>query len=321
MPRVSETVLRSVAFLCPRPEEAEAHSKVGGTCFLIGHQIIVDEIPQPAFVPYMVTAQHVLRNAGSTAIRINRKDGGRPDIIELECHDWIPHPGGADLAIAPMSECIDQAIHDITYIQTHDFVTKEKIDKHKIGPGDEVFISDRLNHQGKEDDTAALRSGNISTVLETIWNEATQRDEESFALEMRSRTESSGAPVVAYRTPATILSTDIASRCFFCLLGVNWGYVFDKETGENSWLNGIVPAWKIIETLEVPMLRENQQAGIEEWMQAHLPKRGPLSVLNGTRTQSPSEAPPHVNPQRAAASAPSAAARERRLYPRFGLPD
>ena len=321
MPRVSETVLRSVAFLYPRREEAEAHSEVGGTCFLIGHQIIVDEIPQPAFVPYMVTARHVLRNPGSTAIRINRKDGGRPDIIELECHDWIPHPGGADLAIAPMSECIDQAIHDITYIQTHDFVTKEKIDKHQIGPGDEVFISDRLNHQGKGYDTAALRSGNISTMLETLWNEATQRDEESFAVEMRYRTEFSGAPVAAYRTPATILSTDIASRYFFCLLGVNWGYVFDKETGENSWLNGIVPAWKIIETLEVPTLRENQQAGIEEWMQAHLPKRSPPSALNATRTQPPSEAPPHVNPQHAAASAPSAAARERRSYRRFGLPD
>jgi hypothetical protein len=273
MPRVSETVLRSVAFLYPRPEEAEAHSKVGGTCFLIGHQIIVDEIPQPAFVPYMVTARHVVWNAACTAIRINRKDGGKPAIIELDCHDWIPHPGGADLAIAPMSECIDQAIHDITYIQTYDFVTKEKIDKHKIGPGDEVFISDRfLNHQGKEDHTAALRSGNISMMLDTIWNKATQRDEESFAVEMRSRTEFSGAPVAAYRTPATILSTDIASRYFFCLLGVNWGYVFDKETGENSWLNGIVPAWKIIETLEVPTLREKQHAGTEEWMQGHLLK-------------------------------------------------
>src|SRR6266699_1400569 len=64
MPRVSETVLRSVGFLYPRREEAQAHSKVGGTCFLIGHQIIVDEIPQPAFVPYMVTARHVVLNAG-----------------------------------------------------------------------------------------------------------------------------------------------------------------------------------------------------------------------------------------------------------------
>jgi hypothetical protein len=58
--------------------------------------------------------------------------------------------------------------------------------------------------------------------------------------------------------------------------------------------------------LEVPTLREKQRAGIEEWMQAHLPKRGAPSVLNATRTQSPSEAPPHVNPQRAAESAPSA---------------
>jgi len=285
MPRVSETVLRSVGFLYPRREEAQAHSKVGGTCFLIGHQIIVDEIPQPAFVPYMVTARHVVRNAGCAAIRINRRDGGRPAIIELECDDWIPHPGGADLAIAPMSECIDQTIHDITYIQTYDFVTKEKIDKHKIGPGDEVFISDRfLNRQGREDNTAALRSGNISMMLETIWNKATQRDEESFAVEMRSRTEFSGAPVAAYRTPATILSTDIASRYFFCLLGVNWGYVFDKETGENSWFNGIVPAWKIIETLEVPTLREKQHAGIEAWMQGHVPKWSPPSVLNPMRT-------------------------------------
>ncbi len=48
------------------------------------------------------------------------------------------------------------------------------------------------------------------------------------------------------------------------LLGVNWGYVPDEE-GENTWLNGVVPAWKITELLDSPPLK----AAFDHWA-AHL---------------------------------------------------
>ena len=73
---------------------------------------------------------------------------------------------------------------------------------------------------------------------------------------------------------------------FLCIIHENLPTRFhedDKESGENSWLNRIVPAWKIIETLGVPTLREKQHARIEEWMQGHLPKWSPPPALNVTR--------------------------------------
>ena len=33
------------------------------------------------------------------------------------------------------------------------------------------------------------------------------------------------------------------------MLGISWGYIFDEER-ENTWLNGVVPAWKILDLLD-----------------------------------------------------------------------
>ena len=101
-------------------------------------------------------------------------------------------------------------------------------------------------------------------MLQSIYNSATKKDELSFAVEMRSRAGFSGSPVAVYRNAATnpfnvpgAAPTPLLGLPggFFRLLGVNWGYVFD-EKGENSYLDGVVPAWRILELLEVPALKK-----------------------------------------------------------------
>ena len=100
-------------------------------------------------------------------------------------------------------------------------------------------------------------------MLSPLYNKAINRDQESFAVEMRSRTGFSGSPVMTYRTIATNLArtkTDVEN--FHALLGINWGFVYD-EKGENTWLNGVIPAWKILETLDTPELQKKYDEAVE----------------------------------------------------------
>jgi hypothetical protein len=59
-----------------------------------------------------------------------------------------------------------------------------------------------------------------------------------------------------WRKPWTWLAEDLPDYKldFWGLLGVNWGYIYDEKR-ENTWLNGVVPAWKISELLDHPDLK------------------------------------------------------------------
>ena len=112
------------------------------------------------------------------------------------------------------------------------------------------------NLQGGRTNRPALRLGSLSMTLEPIWVHDDQKFQESFAVEMRSKEGFSGSPVVLWRKPWTWLAEDLPGdkTDFWGLLGVNWSYIYD-ERRENTWLNGVVPAWKISEVLDRPELR------------------------------------------------------------------
>ena len=88
---------------------------------------------------------------------------------------------------------------------------------------------------------------------------------------MRSRTGFSGSVVASYRTAfANIFGVDAEKHDFLYVIGVNWGYIIEKDTGENTWLNGVVPAWKILELMEVPALRDKHDkatADLKKWQE------------------------------------------------------
>ena len=269
MPRIADRNLDGVAFLFRTRDEAEARSQLGGSAFFIGRAIAGSEnTPNgPTYVPYLISNRHVVWNTGAPFASLNRRDGNPPDVIEIDQTEWHVHPSGADLAAVCMLGRFDRATHKTTFLQDKYLLTKEFMHNADIGVGDEVFMMGRfLNHQGQVHNRPAARFGSLSMMLEPLWNDALKRDEEGFAVEMRSRTGFSGSPVTVYRTPATVL-TDVPEehRDFFRLLGVNWGYVLDQG-GENTWLNGVVPAWKIVELLEgVPELRKQQDHATDEF--------------------------------------------------------
>jgi hypothetical protein len=270
MPRISDWMLDAVAFLYRSEEEARRRAKIGGCAFIVSRKIPDSERVtggRALYIPYLVSNRHVVFGGGASVVSINRRDGGAPDIFPLEPTDWVEHPRGDDVAVTCIYGLADSAVHKTSHISADTLLIPEAITHLQIGVGDEVFMAGRfINHQGRETNRPAARFGSISMGLEKIWVAADNRWQDSFAVEMRSRTGFSGAPVAVYRTRATVISRDIPpeKQEFWGLLGVNWGYILDED-GENTWLNGVVPAWKILETLGSPPLKDRQKKFEEDF--------------------------------------------------------
>jgi hypothetical protein len=263
-------MLNSVAFLFRSEQEARERKRLGGTAFLIGRHIKgSDEVlGQPYYMPYLVSNRHVVFDSSACVASVNRRDGGPPDIWDIDQNSWIAHPT-EDLAATPAISLYDRTKHRISFTEESKMLTPDLMAHLDVGVGEEVFMIGRfVNLQGETINLPAARFGSISvgvTDIATRDADGSIRSQESFAVEMRSRTGFSGSPVIVYRTLTTVL-TDVPDHAkdFWYLLGVNWGYI-PGEDGENTWLNGVIPAWKISEMFELPALSAFQ-AGAELYM-------------------------------------------------------
>ncbi len=191
---------------------------------------------------FAVSCRHVVWETACPVMRVNRRDGGEPDVFDLDQNDWIPHPTD-DLAIIPVAGAVSvsgvelsSVIHKISYVPCDNFVDEAFLRNHDVSPGEDAYMIGRfLNWQGKEEGQPALRFGNLSGF--------------------------SGSPVFIYGTAFNQLKERFGGRhIFFGLLGVNWGYIYERDidgngTTENTWLNGVVPTWKIRELLEMPKIK------------------------------------------------------------------
>jgi len=264
MPRIDDSFITTVAFLYKTHEAAENHEKNGGSAFLVSKPFYVDigGRSKRFYVPFMVSNLHVAIQ-GYPYIRLNKKDG-RANIIDRECTDWVPHPSGDDIAATCVFHEINKIEDNVTHIRLSDFITPEKIEEYDLGVGEEVFMVGRfVNIQGREKIIPATRFGNISLMVQPLFNKAIIKDQESFAVEMRSRTGFSGSPVYVYRTIASnIARTKSRVTNFHSLLGINWGFVRD-ENGKNTWLNGVIPAWKILDVLDTTELKKEYDEAVE----------------------------------------------------------
>jgi hypothetical protein len=271
MPRIADDLARAVAFLYPTVEAAERNERIGGAGFLAGKPIEGENDSNgfPYYLIYAVSNFHVVWSARSPVIRLSRRDGQKL-IVPLEKTDWVPHPDGDDLAVAFLSDhpAMDGAIQHLRFIETQKYLRPDQIDEYDVGLGDDVFMFGRfVNHQGDANSLVqAVRFGSVSAGPSPIWNPAINEAMPSFAVEMRSRTGFSGSPVAIYRTESNNpFSAVLPEPRFWRLIGVNWGYILEEDTRENTWLNGVVPAWRILELLEVPTLRDKHDAMSENF--------------------------------------------------------
>jgi hypothetical protein len=130
--------------------------------------------------------------------------------------------------------------------------------------------------------------------------------QESFAVEMLSRPGYSGSPVFVWRGPwdtATgMYSINGADDHIVRLLGINWGFVSEhaevrektilaslpqversvKYVSQNTGLNGVVPAWRIIDLLESPQVKKRI---VEEARASVKKKRGGAELASAAGNQ------------------------------------
>jgi hypothetical protein len=194
VPRIADQYTDCAVYIYKTLEQARNGEHYGGSGFLVG--IIPDEeFPHRGFV-YVVTNTHVIAKAEYPVIRFNRKDGST-ECIPTKRENWFPHLSGDDISVFPITVSLEDM--QVAVIGLDMFVTQTRISDEDIGIGDDtVMIGRFVNHEGKQQNSPAVRFGNIAMMdREKIVTEA-GIEQEAFLVEMRSLPGYSGSAVLIY---------------------------------------------------------------------------------------------------------------------------
>jgi hypothetical protein len=281
VPRIPSQDLNCAFYLYPDEASAKAGRKIGGSGFWVAVRSF--KIPEFFWI-YGVSNQHVVHRQGAAVIRANAKEGD-VKIILAEPTDWIEHPEHHDIAIYPMPGNNEPLDIEAATVSPGMFVTKNDLSNNLVGVGDEAYLIGRfINHEGKARNTPSARFGNISMLPgEPIYVDRITPPQESFAVELRSMCGYSGSPV--FVTGVEIPRNFARSvRGPDTLLGVHWGHIVEPWTVEtkiikrsvqaglahdeqeidqvsaNTGMNGVVPAWRLMELLEMPKIKSIRDA-------------------------------------------------------------
>ena len=247
-----------------------------------------------------VTAKHIsdaLKDK-SVCFAVNKKGGGITH-IGGNLGSWWTHPSDAtaDVAVLPFNMTSDL---DIISVAMTDFLTPDVIVKKNIGIGDEVFMTGLFTfvpsaYAGVQRNMPIVRHGNIAMLPD----QAIQTDygyAEVYLVEARSIGGLSGSPVFALQTIALKVKADEGETWVhgvggMHLLGVMHGhwdiresemnkphYMHDEKRGVNLGIGIVVPAHKIIETINRPELVDWRKEYEQEVLRARTP--GPDSGEN-----------------------------------------
>lgn len=271
MPAIRPDILDTVVYLYRDEGSARLGERVGGSGCVIA--IPVPQNPLFAFA-YIVTNSHVVREGQASAIRVNTRDGGT-GIIHSTQDGWIHHPDGDDLAVLPINFEYEEV--KVKGIPTEIFITREKLERYQIGPGDEAFMVGRfVNHEGKQQNLPAVRFGNVAMLPYETVRTARGLLQEAFLVECRSLPGYSGSPVFIHPLPFSAFPRESPPPMF---LGIDMGHIKDRRPvlDKTEWTRGkrvpvddnwiveantgmscIIPAWKVQELLNVEQLVESR---------------------------------------------------------------
>lgn len=286
LPRIPDELMDSVVYLYPTTEYAEQGKRTGGTGFLVSVPAVT--VGAPATV-YAVTNRHVI-DSGCPVVRLNNVRDER-EVVPLERRQWVPHPGGDDIAVCPIGLQPEHRFYALD--RTEWLLAEGDIAGMTIGPGDEVFFLGRyISHQGSQRNLPTARFGTISMLPFEKISDTRGNLVDAFLIEARSLSGYSGSPVFLYIRPYT-LDMEMPGPVFrmreprppvLRLLGIDLGHhatfrpvVDDKrkpvnpprQVEQNSGMMCVSPAWKLNELLDRPELAEMRHEGEREWVEEH----------------------------------------------------
>jgi hypothetical protein len=316
--RVQPADLNSVFYLYPDEASARSGLKLGGSGFWTA--LPSRRVPNYYWL-YAVSNRHVVHRIGATVIRANARHSGGIETFPSEPTDWIEHPNGHDIAILPLAYSAVVPRIDLVTIPIEMFARPQHISEQTIGIGDDVYMIGRfINHEGKQRNMPSVRFGSISMMPgEPIYIDSTTSPQESFAVELRSMCGYSGSPVfveiggILKRPGGTTMSPP---RQLF--LGVHWGHIIEPWTvstvirpaagqalrpGEqqvdqvsaNTGMNGVVPAWRLQEMFDLPIIKQIQERDEEEELKRRSQDE-PGAKLDGVLPSQPSPPATDENP-------------------------
>lgn len=185
-------VLKSVCFLGQRDAKDRTVKP-----FCTGFLVAWSDDGGPGF--YLVTAGHCLPKRGAVWVILNRKDG-KTRRTQLTADGWrTPHDKSVDLAIHPIQT---EDKDDVAFIARDHLLTAARIEKHRIGLGDDVWLPGLFQDVvGKDKGRPIVRVGTIAAVpgkpIQTV-DPVTHKDRPPFSaylVEVRSHSGLSGSPV------------------------------------------------------------------------------------------------------------------------------
>ncbi len=259
--RVPETVRKCVLFIGVR--DVDGSITYGGTAFVV----LVPGTGNKSF-GYLVTAKHTLDFLGDRpfVMRLNLRDGTSV-ILDATVDHWSFHDDATvDAAVAPLAftEPLDA---DIVGIPVSNFLDDEIVVEHRIGSGDEVFITGLFTRTaGTSRNMPIVRMGTVALIPpEKIPHAGALID--AYLIEHHSIGGLSGSPVFVSetaiipseyskpkkRTPEKLVFFAPGQTFFMGLIRGSWEVppnpAFGQWEGMNVGISVVVPAQKIRDIL------------------------------------------------------------------------
>jgi hypothetical protein len=305
VPRLPDNFLEVAFYLYPSMDAAKIGEHLGGTGFVVLKPF---ERIQEFGALCFVTNKHVIQR-GHTFVRINRRDGQVPDIFHVDEVEWFPHPGPHDVTVA--LGCGSEHIHSFRCVHYWQLMTRTMAkDEYDIGIGDDVFMIGRfIGHDGKTHNRPSLRFGNISMDAMGIYNHEAGYEEESYAVEMKSKPGYSGSVVFVYKLQFS--TTRKSKYNEFCLcLGINWGHIIEKRLSLDAATNkpveprqyvedptdmsGVIPSWHIKDLLDSREVMEGIRGIEEKTRESIATERVSVKPTSAGAPPAPDENPNHL---------------------------
>ena len=219
---------------------------------------------------HFVTAKHVLEGlAGrSCCFLVNKKQGGVAVIRQPIGSIWWTHPTDVHADVAVTLVAMDSS-YDIVSIGTDLFLTPELMAERHIGIGDEVFMVGLFSYApGRSRNMPIVRYGTIAMLPEDdiyVGSGFTKAN----LIEARSIGGISGSPVFARETvylglDGGVFMHGVGRHYLLGLMHGHWdisesemnrpNFSSGSARGVNMGIGVVVPAVKILETLNSPSL-------------------------------------------------------------------
>jgi len=253
--RVPDQILSSAVYLCVK--DANGAVRPAGTGFFLS---IESETRKNASHGYLVTARHCIEKAepyGVLYARINRRDTGEAELIELE-RSWIYHDDETnDVAVLHFAPPGSQ----IMVFRRESLATADVIKRESIGIGDELMVVGLFTqHYGRTANRPIVRAGIVAAMPdEPIEDARSGLPFDAYLAEVRSVGGLSGSPVWLIINPGRVVKGERESRLHFYLLGLIRGHWNQREpwlpdfneTEQDSLNTGIAMVTPIQKALDI----------------------------------------------------------------------